>query len=221
MTDLAAQIESVSALAAPQRRALYAFVAHQLEPVSRDQAAAATGLARHTAKFHLDRLVDEGLLDVEYRRLDGRRGPGAGRPTKLYRRSTHEFDVSVPERRYALAAAVLAAAAEDSVAHGTPIRDAVHTAATAAGARAAHEDPGDLLTILGGLGFEPRAEAGVTMLVNCPFHRLATAHQDLTCGMALHLLRGLLAARGEDVARAALDPGPGRCCVVLAPEGQA
>ena len=57
-------------------------------PVSRDQASDALEIARHTAKFHLDKLADEGLLDTDFKRLSERRGPGAGRPTKLYRRSS-------------------------------------------------------------------------------------------------------------------------------------
>ncbi|AEA25807.1 helix-turn-helix transcriptional regulator [Pseudonocardia benzenivorans] len=215
MPDLAAQIESVSALAEPQRRALYRYVVAQPEPVSRDQAAAATGLPRHTAKFHLDRLAADGLLDTEFRRLGTRRGPGAGRPTKLYRRSAREFDVTVPDRRYALAAAVLAAAAEDSASHGTPIREAVRTAAAAAGTQAARESGDDVLTVLAALGFEPRDEGAVTTLANCPFHRLAVDHPDLTCGMSLHLVGAVLAERGADATTAVLDPAPGRCCVVL------
>ena len=101
--DFAAQVAGVSALADPVRRSLYRFVVAQPEPVSRDQAAAGLQLPRHTAKFHLDRLVEEGLLETEFRRLSGRRGPGAGRPAKLYRRGSRQVAVSVPERRYDVA----------------------------------------------------------------------------------------------------------------------
>ena len=90
MDDFAAQVSGVGALAEPARRALYLYVVAQPGPVSRDQAAAGAGLPRHTAKFHLDKLVADGLLETEYRRMSGRRGPGAGRPTKLYRRSSRQ-----------------------------------------------------------------------------------------------------------------------------------
>ena len=90
------------------RRALYLFVAAQPEPVSRDQAAAGSGLPRHTAKFHLDKLVEDGLLDTEFRRLSGRQGPGAGRPTKLYRRSERQVAITLPQRHYELAGQILA-----------------------------------------------------------------------------------------------------------------
>src|SRR4051812_41713754 len=98
--ELGQQASGIGALADDTRRALYRYVAAQREPVGREQAATALGFAVHTASFHLDRLVSEGLLDVEYRRLSGRTGPGAGRPSKLYRRAEREITVSLPPRRY-------------------------------------------------------------------------------------------------------------------------
>ena len=127
--DFAERVAGVAALADPIRRELYLFVAAQPEPVSRDQAAEGVGVPRHTAKFHLDKLVEQGLLDTEFRRLSGRRGPGAGRPTKLYRRSGRELSVTLPERRYDLAGQLLASAIDDSTRTGTPVLDALHTAA--------------------------------------------------------------------------------------------
>ena len=41
---------------------------------------------------------------MRFQRLTGRSGPGAGRTAKLYRRSDTEIGVSLPERRYDLAA---------------------------------------------------------------------------------------------------------------------
>ena len=98
------------ALADPVRRELYRWVVAQAEPVSRDQAASGAGVPRHTAKFHLDRLVADGLLETEFRRLTGRRGPGAGRPAKLYRRSARQVSLTLPPRQYELAAQIMAAA---------------------------------------------------------------------------------------------------------------
>src|SRR6478672_192412 len=115
----AGRVTRLGVLADPVRRALYRFVAAQRGPVSRDQAADGVEVPRHTAKHHLDRLVDEGLLVTEFRRLTGRTGPGAGRPAKLYRRADTELEVSVPERHYDLAGEVLADAVERSLG-GTP-----------------------------------------------------------------------------------------------------
>ncbi len=122
------RVTKLGALADPVRRALYRFVADQPGAVSRDQAADGIDVPRHTAKFHLDRLVDEGLLVTEFRRLTGRTGPGAGRPAKLYRRSRKEVAVSLPSRRYDLAGDVLADAVERSLG-GTAMDVAVREAA--------------------------------------------------------------------------------------------
>src|SRR5215208_5795625 len=99
-----AAIDELAVLGEPVRRALYDFVSGQREPVGRDAAAAAVEIGRPLAAFHLDRLVAAGLLEVTFRRLSGRTGPGAGRPAKLYQRSKRDLELSLPARRYELAA---------------------------------------------------------------------------------------------------------------------
>ena len=116
------------------RRELYRYVCSQPEPVSRDQAAQAVQIARHQAKFHLDRLETEGLLEADYVRLTGRTGPGAGRPAKRYRRGGTEFAISVPPRDYELAGHIMAEAIAESARTGAPIHDTLDTAAAAHGA---------------------------------------------------------------------------------------
>jgi predicted ArsR family transcriptional regulator len=112
MPDRDERLAALTALAEPLRRRLYLLVASAEEPVSRDGAAAALGLARSVAAFHLDKLAEVGLLDVEFQRPEGRRGPGAGRPAKLYRPAEHDFTFTVPERRYEVAASLFAQALE-------------------------------------------------------------------------------------------------------------
>lgn len=216
--EFAAQASGVGALADPVRRALYRFVAGADAPVGRDQAAAGVGVARHTAKFHLDRLVDDGLLDVEFRRLSGRRGPGAGRPAKLYRRSARQFDVSLPRRHYDLAGRILAGAVDTAATTGAPVAAAVREAATEEGRRLADEGGGQsLVEVLAALGYEPRRDAGQVTLANCPFHELARRHTALVCGMNRDLVAALVDERGEAGLEVALEPAEGRCCVVLGP----
>src|SRR3712207_1587908 len=94
------QVAAVAALDEPNRRRLYDFVVRQTAAVSKDEAASAVELPRTTAGFHLDKLVEMGLLDVVHERRSGRTGPGAGRPAKLYRRSDEQIEVSLPDRRY-------------------------------------------------------------------------------------------------------------------------
>lgn len=218
------RVTRLGALADPVRRALYRFVASQADAVSRDQAATGVDVPRHTAKHHLDRLVDEGLLVTEFRRLTGRTGPGAGRPAKLYRRAHHEVAVSLPQRRYDLAAHVLADAVERSLA-GVPMDEAVREAAAAAARVAVAEhlptvgpDAGELAQVadtLAPFGYEPRVDedpvVGLT-LGNCPFDRLVGDHRALVCGMNLDFVEAVVAGLGCGAVAAERAPD-GRCCV--------
>ncbi len=219
----AAQVSAVAALAEPTRRRLYDHVVGQDGPVSRDEAAAATAVPRATVAFHLDKLVDEGLLDVVYERRTGRTGPGAGRPSKLYRRAACDVAVSLPERRYDLAGGLLAAAVDEAQATGEAPREALARLAFDRGQELGRAARGEgagrdvVLRVLEQQGFEPRADDDAVTLTNCPFHVLAREHTDLVCGMNLRLLDGLLEGAGAEELTARLQPTPGRCCVRLEP----
>jgi predicted ArsR family transcriptional regulator len=183
------------------------------------------GLRRTTAAFHLDRLADEGLLEVVYERRTGRSGPGAGRPSKLYRRSERHVAVSLPEHRYDLAGRLLATAIEDAEASGESPRAALDrrarqlgTVRAAAALDATGEENGpDVMRILEEQRFEPRIDENAIVLGNCPFHTLAQQHTDLVCEMNLCLLDGLLAGLDTTHLQAQLKPEPGHCCVRLEP----
>ncbi|HEY2575160.1 MAG TPA: helix-turn-helix domain-containing protein [Streptosporangiaceae bacterium] len=218
-------LTSVSCLSDPVRRQLYDFVAAHPEPVGRDEAAAAAGIGRSIAVYHLDKLVESGLLTASYRRPEGRSGPGAGRPAKFYARSKREFTVTVPAREYELAAHLLAraVAADHGGASQAALRDAARRFGEDAAARhlAAGEDgdgddAGRVAAVLRAHGFEPQPAAdGAVVLRNCPFHRLAAEHRDIVCGMNLALIDGLVTGLGASGMRPALDPRPGQCCVVI------
>src|SRR3989442_12986588 len=102
------QIAAIASLHEPARRGLYLYVSSRRREVGRDEAARALRISRALAAFHLDKLVQQGLLETSYRRLTGHRGPGAGRPAKLYRRSARQVDFTLPRRRYDPAAGVRA-----------------------------------------------------------------------------------------------------------------
>ncbi len=226
--DFDTRVAGVAALGEPVRRALYRYVVAQPGPVSRDQAAEGVGVPRHVAKFHLDKLEDDGLLEVEFRRPAGRGGPGAGRPAKLYRRSPRELAVSLPERRYELAGRVMAQAILDAERDDLPIAEALHATAAGAGRvlgeearRRAGSRAGQVAlqvaarTVLAEHGYEPRTDPDGLTLTNCPFHALARDYTDLVCGMNLDLVDGLLARLERANLEARLDPAPGRCCVTV------
>jgi len=221
------RVTRLGALADPVRRALYRFVVTQPGAVSRDQAAGGVDVPLHTAKHHLDKLVDEGLLVTEFRRLTGRSGPGAGRPAKLYRRSRREVAVSLPSRRYDLAGQVLADAVERALG-GRPMAEAVADAAanaariavdaaTAAAPEGANKaapatDLERVAEVLEPFGYEPRVEAGLR-LTNCPFGRLASDHEGLVCGMNRTFVDGVLTTLGCAGLSAVEDDAAEGCCV--------
>ncbi len=220
--DLASQAAGIGALADENRRRLYAYVAAQPDPVGREQAAAELGIAPHNVAFHLDKLVGEGLLEVEFRRLSGRTGPGAGRPSKLYRRSDAEFAVSLPPRRYDLVGDILAAAVT-RVGEGVPLDEALRDTAHAEGVALAEAADGvrrpaalpELGAVLSTQGYEPRLddEGAALELANCPFDALAQKHTELVCGLNHCYVQGVVDGLGCDGVEASLEPDPGRCCV--------
>src|SRR5690242_16210270 len=194
--DLGAQASGIGALADDTRRALFEYVSSQAEPVGREQAATELGLAVHNVNFHLDRLVTEGLLEVEYRRLSGKTGPGAGRPSKLYRRAAQEFAVSLPPRRYDLVGDILAAAVSQA-SEGVPLDQALHDSAhregLSLGQRADRLDgtlPA-LARVLRSQDFEPQVHDDEVALANCPFDTLAQKHTALVCGLNQAFVQGV------------------------------
>jgi predicted ArsR family transcriptional regulator len=215
--DLAAgAVEAVSALDDPVRRGIYDLVATSTEPLTRDVAAARLGIPRSTATFHLERLVDVGLLRVGFAKLTGRTGPGSGRPAKLYALAEDEIAVSVPPRHYDLAARVLASAVEAAATNGATVADALQDAASSAGEELA-SGSSSLWEILRRNDFRPRMMSpGIAVLDNCPFHRLVEEHPQTVCTLNLHLIQGAARASGHGEVQVTLDPAPGRCCVALA-----
>lgn len=221
MRSREAQISAIAALDEPTRRRLYDYVVRQPEPVSRDEAAEALGLPRSTAAFHLDRLVEHDLLDVDYQRRSGRAGPGAGRPAKLYRRAQHQVAVLLPERRYELAGRLLSGALEHAERSGDTPRDALVQRAYQVGKQIGEQARGTAVQVLEEYGFEPRPEGDEIILGNCPFHALAQEYTELVCGMNRSLIDGVLDGLGSSGLSARLDPAPPSCCVRLRPRERA
>jgi predicted ArsR family transcriptional regulator len=218
--DLAEQMAAIATLTEPVRRALYLYVAAQRRPVSRAEAAAARGVPRTVAAFHLDKLVEAGLLQVSHGRTTGRRGPGAGRPAVLYSRAERQHELSIPARSYALASRLLADAVEEAGAD--PL---LHVVADREGERQGraeavptNEAPPDLEAVAAALerrGYEPVREGERLWARNCPFHELSRANPPVICGMNLALVTGLVRGLGARGVEARMDPGAGRCCVAI------
>ncbi len=226
-----AGIAVLGSLDDPVRHRLYQFVAARGAPVGRDEAAGAAGIGRPLAAYHLDKLVELGLLTASYQRPPGRGGPGAGRPAKVYARSGAEFAVSVPPRDYELAARLLTAAVEAD-GSGTS-QAALEGAARRFGAslgqcRAVGDGRAQAaLDVLSEHGFEPFRDSGGTIrLRNCPFRQLAAEHPAVVCGMNLALVDGVITgvlsgdpattqSAQQPTLRPVLAPRPGCCCVAI------
>lgn len=222
-------LDAVSALGDPSRRALYDYVVDAGGWVGREEAADAVELQRGIVAHHLDRLADDGLLEVDFRRLSGRTGPGAGRPAKLYRRSSRDIEVTLPPRDYQLAGRMLADAIADSQATGVDVGRAVNRAARETGRRLGGEMRDRMgrrrsaerarraaLEVLDEQGFEPvERNDGTVVLRNCPFHLLAQHQTELICGMNHCLITAALDELDAGDFDATLEPSPEVCCVRL------
>ncbi|HEY6746759.1 MAG TPA: helix-turn-helix domain-containing protein [Mycobacteriales bacterium] len=208
---------ALALLAEPARRRLYAYVRERGEPVGREEAAEHAGISVKLAAFHLDRLADAGLLDVGYRRLTGRTGPGAGRPAKVYTASTRSFAVVIPQTRYTLAASMMATALSGGT---VSLPEVAHDVGTRLGravqGRTAKDRREAVRQQLSELGFEPQEQpSGEVVLRNCVFRELSDAHRELVCGMNAALVRGLL--DGAELRSLQVQGGPPEptCCVRL------
>ncbi|MFG6195225.1 helix-turn-helix transcriptional regulator [Nonomuraea sp. JJY05] len=203
-------LDALALLHDPVRRSLYAAVAARGGDVGRGEAAEAAGVSRTLAGHHLDKLVEAGLLESGFRQQE-KKGPGSGRPAKVYRRARGERAVSLPPRDYAALASVLA-----EVVDALGAEERAERAAREAGARLAKGHAGEPVEqVLKERGYEPYEEGGALRLRNCPFHVLAEEQPLLVCSMNLALCQGLLEGLGDEPGRARLDPRPGECCVSL------
>jgi predicted ArsR family transcriptional regulator len=222
-------VASIALLDEPNRRRLYEFVSANRETTGRDDAAAALGISRELAAFHLDRLVGGGLLETEYRRRSGRSGPGAGRPAKLYRRTDREVAITIPPRQYDVAADVFAEVLGrlGCVAGAGAVADVARERGMDLGTEARRKlgpRPSRrrrltaLVDLLREGGYEPVIDeaAETVRLRNCPYRALVSRHQELTCGMNLAWTEGVTTAIDAPL-RPELIPTPGYCCVAFRP----
>jgi predicted ArsR family transcriptional regulator len=199
-------LEALRALADPVRRRVYGFVAAAAGPVTRDESAAALGLGRSLAAYHLDRLAASGLLAVSFGRPSGRTGPGAGRPAKLYARAEREFVLRTPPRDYELVAEILLRAGAG------PTDDAAREVGREIG-RAAPKAP--IAEVLAARGYEPFDDDGTIRFANCPFDALARTHREAVCCLNHALVEGVIEGAGAEGVTASLEPDRAGCCVAV------
>ena len=200
--DAAHDLTAVAPLAEPIRQQLYLYLRERDEPVGREEAARHVGVKARLAAFHLDKMAEAGLLDVEYRRLSGRAGPGAGRTAKVYSVSSRSFSVQIPQTRYALAASMMASALSGGGSRPDGV-ESLQDVATTVGGSLGDEIRQETQTNkarqeavrrkLKQLGYEPRVEeSGEWTLRNCIFSELSASHRELVCGMNAAFVTGIV-----------------------------
>jgi predicted ArsR family transcriptional regulator len=228
MASFEDSLDAAGALADDLRRSLYLFIRAQRRPVGREEAAEAVDISRELAAFHLDKLIEKGLLRAGYGRLSGRVGPGAGRTSKLYEPTDLDVAVSIPRRSYDFAGSVLVDALARTGASGLKtVRRSAREQGESLGreivAQQSLTNPthktlvSSLLDVLYDRGYEPYIDdQGAIRLSNCPFHALAQQSIEIVCGLNQALIEGVLSGLGAKELRAVLDPRPGACCIRVA-----
>ena len=228
-------VSIVAALDEPVRSDLYRIVSRARNPVNREEAATEAGISRKLAAFHLEKLVEVGLLAVATEaKTRGSRPRQVGRAPKLYVLADGDFSVSIPPRRYDLLGDLLL----DVIEQPANVDGGRSSASVAAVNRGMNEGlaireekrvgrvgPERALTLatefLQAQGYEPdRLASDRVVLRNCPFKALAVRSPELVCEINRSYLEGLLRGLGSEQVRSLLMPTPGHCCVELsaAPE---
>jgi predicted ArsR family transcriptional regulator len=214
--DLNETVVRLCVLDDPARWSAYLAVRTASRPLTRAEVAHEVGISVKLAAFHLEKLLAEGFLEATYER-DGRSG-AVGHPAKRYRPTGLELEVSIPPRRYELAAEILAAALEaDSP--DPPLDSLADVAAEygrQVGRRTRARNGGNrLLTALSVIGYEPATSGDDVVLRNCPFRHVAQARPEIICQMNLAFVAGVLAGTQSRALHAVLSPSTERCCVVV------
>lgn len=207
------------------RRRLYRFVRRAGRSVTREEAARATSISAKLAAFHMDKLVEGGLLEAGFETPGGLRRQ-VGRAPKRYRRSALEVSLSLPERRYDLVGEILV----DTLGRMEGVQQPAGVANQMAYARGqqigsgrkeelrrgrlgAERTLGEARGLLEDLGFEPADSEGELLLRNCPFHALVQRDPELVCGLNAAFIDGMLRGLGNDTVASELVPEEGMCCV--------
>jgi predicted ArsR family transcriptional regulator len=220
--------QAVAALVDPVRRGLYEHVRRERRPVTREDAAQALDISRNLAAFHLDKLVEVGLLSARYESPEDQ-PRGRGRTPKVYLAHDEGLSLTLPERRYDLVGTILADAiaadpadARRSAHHGAGAlgREIGAAASGHERSRTTRHQTDAAIAVLTDLGYEPELAASESagsevVLDNCPFDALAARHTELICGINVAFVGGLLTGLGCDTLRAELRPRPGGCCVCV------
>lgn len=192
------------------------------EELGIQQLSEQVGLHPNTVRFHLGRLVGDGLV---HRHLEGRTTPGRPRVTFT------AAETNAGQRNYSLLAKILASLMSDAL----PDADRTATEAGRAWGHYLTERPppytsttepeavAALVRILDTMGFAPEPARGeddstAIHLRNCPFLEVAEVNGQVVCAVHLGIMQGVLAELGAPVTADRLEPfvEPSLCIAHLA-----
>jgi predicted ArsR family transcriptional regulator len=182
-----------------------------------EELAEQSGLHVNTLRFHLSRLVAEGLV---HRRAEPRTGPGRPRLTYV---APARPDLGRDKRDYRLLAGLLTEMLVDAV-PDAPARAAALGRAWGASLMAEAPEPagdpmGRLVEVLADTGFAPEVNAEEIRLRHCPFLEVAEQHPAIVCSLHRGLMDGVLTALDAPLRTERLVPfaEPAACVARLRP----
>ncbi|NOY55602.1 MAG: helix-turn-helix domain-containing protein [Actinobacteria bacterium] len=201
--DLEQTLNQLTAtLGDPTRRSIYLRVRSSPEPLTATLVANEFCIHPNVARHHLDRLTEEGYLEVTRRRTTGKTGPGAGRPAKCYAPTGKEIDLQFPTRRHdllidLLVRIVLHLAPEDGLRVALEIgRDFGRELASGIATTGDNDLTASLETVAALMqreGFEVIADsAGEKLLTeHCPFSASKFEHPEVLCSLDRGIMTGI------------------------------
>lgn len=186
----------------PTRRSIYLMAKNVDEPLTASIVASEFGIHPNVARHHLDRLTEEGYLEVTRRRPNGKGGPGAGRPAKCYVATDKEIDLHYPTRRYDLLIDLLIKVI-DHLAPDTARQIALDVGRAFGAELAKRVDTagGDPLQAIAAVlldeGFDVEARDQQILTHHCPFGASSFPNPEVICSLDRGIMSGLAATLGD------------------------
>ena len=193
---------------ASRREDVLRLVEESDEPLTIAALADRLGMHPNTVRFHLERLLADGRIEMT-KDARGQRG----RPAQLF--GAARVDDGADSSRYRMLAEILVDALDDGPGGVGAATDAGRRWGRHEAERLDVDDPmAGLIGILDRIGFGPRTVDGSHVDVcSCPFRELAQQRPDVVCSVHLGIMQGALDAWGTAVMVNRLDrrEGPEPC----------
>lgn len=187
-----------AALGDPTRRGIYITVREAAEPLTAGEIAEVFDIHPNVARHHLDKLTDDGYLEVTAKKARS----GAGRPAKGFKATDKPIELRLSPRRTDLLVDLLLEVVGElggsevsAVARKVGQAYGIELAAELGPREEGFEDA--LVAVakaMSAMGFGTAADpdAGVYLTNHCPFGQTALAHPEIVCALDQGIVDGLL-----------------------------